>query len=116
MKNFKERSWSRLGNFFSLPIINYYFTHPNRDQQFNYCRCRRKRKKNGIDFIYSISEVEHMLNKTGFHLNEIYSIPGKKTFTVGEPRALYCCRKNMTIEQIFTKPCLIAYIANPRDF
>jgi len=31
--------------------------------------------------------MEGMLNKSGFQIKEIYSIPGKKQFTVGEPRA-----------------------------
>ena len=47
----------------------------------------------GIDFIYSISELESMLNKTGFQLKEIYSIPGKKKFTVEEPRAYIVAEK-----------------------
>jgi hypothetical protein len=34
-----------------------------------------------------------MLNKTGLQLKEIYSIPGKKRFTVGEPRAYIVAEK-----------------------
>ena len=52
-----------------------------------------REEKNGIDFIYSISELERMLNKTGFHLKEIYSIPGKKLFSLGEPRAYIVAEK-----------------------
>jgi hypothetical protein len=52
-----------------------------------------REEKKGIDYIYSINELEVMLNKTGFQLKEIYSIPGKKIFTVGEPRAYVVAEK-----------------------
>ena len=53
-----------------------------------------REEKIGIDFIYSISEIEVMLKKTGFQLKEIYSIPGKKPFTIGEPRAYIVAERN----------------------
>jgi SAM-dependent methyltransferase len=44
-------------------------------------------KKKAIDYIFSAAEMETLLNDAGFVLNEIYSIPGKRKFAVGEPRA-----------------------------
>ena len=44
-------------------------------------------KKDSVDYIYSINEMEEMLNHAGFKLKEVYSVPGKKKFTIGEPRA-----------------------------
>ena len=49
--------------------------------------------KKAVDYIYSINEMEAMLNKAGFALKEIYSIPGRKKFTVGEPRAYLVAEK-----------------------
>ncbi len=49
--------------------------------------------KKGIDYIYSINEMEIMLNKAGFALKAVYSIPGRKKFTVGEPRAYLVAEK-----------------------
>lgn len=43
--------------------------------------------KTAIDFIYSINELETLLTHAGLVLKQVYSIPGKKKFTVGEPRA-----------------------------
>jgi 2-polyprenyl-3-methyl-5-hydroxy-6-metoxy-1,4-benzoquinol methylase len=43
--------------------------------------------KQAIDYIYSINEMEAMLQQAGLSLQEVYSIPGKKKFLVGEPRA-----------------------------
>jgi hypothetical protein len=52
-----------------------------------------REEKIGIDYIFSINEMEAMLNRTGFRLKEIYSIPGKKLFAVGDPRAYVVAEK-----------------------
>ena len=52
-----------------------------------------REEKLGIDYIFSIAEMETMLNKAGFVINNIYSIPGKKKFTLGEPRAYFVAEK-----------------------
>ena len=41
----------------------------------------------GVDYIFSINEMEAMLKEAGLHLKEVFSIPGRKKFTWGEPRA-----------------------------
>ncbi|HUR65115.1 MAG TPA: class I SAM-dependent methyltransferase [Chitinophagaceae bacterium] len=46
-----------------------------------------KETKQAIDYIYSINEMESLLRQTGLALEEVYSIPGKKKFSLGEPRA-----------------------------
>lgn len=43
--------------------------------------------KLAIDYIYSVNEMDVMLKSCGFNLKEIYTIPGKKLFSVGDPRA-----------------------------
>jgi SAM-dependent methyltransferase len=43
--------------------------------------------KIAIDYIFSVNEMEQLLNDAGFILREIYSIPGRKKFGLGEPRA-----------------------------
>ena len=42
--------------------------------------------KKGIDYIYSVAEYEKMIVDSGLKLMNIYSNPGKKFFTIGEPR------------------------------
>ena len=94
MKDFKEKSWTRIGELLFLTDCKLHF-HPTRIETKSIIITDSGERENkiGIDFIYSISEMETMLNKTGLHLNEIYSIPGKKTFTVGEPRAYIVAEK-----------------------
>lgn len=94
VKNFKDKSWSRIGELLFLTESKFLF-HPTRIETVSMIipdKGEREEKK-GIDFIYSISEMETMLNKTGFQLKEIYSIPGKKQFTAGESRAYIVAQK-----------------------
>src|SRR4030095_8474216 len=94
VKNFKEKSWSRIGELLFLTESKFLF-HPARIETASIIITDKgdREEKTGIDFIFSISELESMLNKTGFQLKEIYSIPGKKKFTVGEPRAYIVSEK-----------------------
>jgi cyclopropane fatty-acyl-phospholipid synthase-like methyltransferase len=43
--------------------------------------------KIAVDYIYSVNEIEELLNGAGFQLEEIYDIPGKKKYSLGAPRA-----------------------------
>jgi SAM-dependent methyltransferase len=87
-EKFKERSSSRV---LGLEFINdsKYLNNPNRIETESTIITSdgREEKKLAIDYVYSIPEMEAMLNKSGFTLKEVYSIPGKKIFTAGEPRA-----------------------------
>ena len=49
--------------------------------------------RKGIDYIYSINEMQEMLQLAGLTLDQVYSIPGRKPFTLGEPRAYLVARK-----------------------
>jgi SAM-dependent methyltransferase len=53
----------------------------------------KQEQKNGVDYIYSLNEMEAMLREAGFGLKEVYSIPGRKKFTLGEPRAYLVAQK-----------------------
>lgn len=46
-----------------------------------------KEIRTAIDYIYSINELEFLMKEAGLTLKEVYSIPGKKVFSFGEPRA-----------------------------
>ena len=94
VKNIKEKSWSRIEDFLLISDCKILF-YPTRMEMNSIIitDSGEREEKIGIDYIFSINEMEAMLNKTGFQLNEIYSIPGKKQFTVGEPRAYIVAEK-----------------------
>jgi 2-polyprenyl-3-methyl-5-hydroxy-6-metoxy-1,4-benzoquinol methylase len=94
IKNVKEKTWSRIEDTLLLSDCKILF-YPTRMEMKSIIikDSGEREEKTGIDFIFSINEMETMLNKTGLKLNEIYSIPGKKKFTVGEPRAYIVAEK-----------------------
>lgn len=87
-KNFKEKSWSTIDDLRFLTDSRILF-HPTRMETESTIIAPDGtiEVKTGIDYIFSINEMEDMLKKAGLLLKEVYSIPGKKKFIVGEPRA-----------------------------
>jgi SAM-dependent methyltransferase len=85
---FKERSWSKIGDLKFIAESKYLF-HPTRIETENLILLPdgKSESKKAIDYIFSVNEMTNMLCEAGFTLLDIYSIPGKKKFTVGEPRA-----------------------------
>jgi 2-polyprenyl-3-methyl-5-hydroxy-6-metoxy-1,4-benzoquinol methylase len=94
IKNFKERSWSTVGDVKFLNDSKFLF-HPTRieTESIMISSDGNTETKIGIDYIFSINELETMINSAGLQLKEIYSIPGRKKFTIGEPRAYIVAEK-----------------------
>lgn len=94
IKSFTPKSWTNVGDLKFLTSSEYLF-HPTRIefQSTILSPDGALEEKKGIDYVFSVAEVEAILNKTGFNLKEIYSIPGKKKFTLGEPRAYIVAQK-----------------------
>jgi len=94
IKNFKDKSWSTVGDLKLLADSKFLF-HPTRieTQSIIISVDGKEEIKTGIDYIYSINEMEMMLKNVGLSVKEVYSIPGKKKFTIGEPRAYIIAQK-----------------------
>ena len=96
IKNFKEKSWSNIGGLKFLTDSKFLF-HPTRieTESITIATDGTTETKTGIDYIYSINEMEAMLTTAGMSLKEIYSIPGRKKFTLGEPRIYLVAEKTL---------------------
>jgi len=94
IKSFTTRSWTEVDDLKFLTASEYLF-HPTRIEFTSIILSRdgATEEKNGIDYIFSAAEMEAMLNKAGFKLKELYSIPGKKRFSLGDPRAYIVAEK-----------------------
>ncbi|HEY6502554.1 MAG TPA: methyltransferase domain-containing protein [Chitinophagaceae bacterium] len=94
IKNFTASSSSDVGDLKFLTTSEFLF-HPTRIEFISTTLSPdgTKEEKKGIDYIFSVAEMEAMLNKAGFNMKEIYSIPGRKKFTLGEPRAYIVAAK-----------------------
>ncbi len=93
-RTFSERSWANIGELKCLNDSKLLF-YPTRieteatiiDQQ------GKIEKKLGVDYIYSVNEMENLFTAAGLELKEIFSVPGKKKFAVGDPRAYIIAKK-----------------------
>jgi cyclopropane fatty-acyl-phospholipid synthase-like methyltransferase len=94
IRQFKDKTWSTIDDK-KFIVESQYLFHPTRIESEHLILAPNgnSETKKGIDYIYSIAEMESMLNKAGLQLGEIFSIPGKKKFTVGEPRAYIIAEK-----------------------
>ncbi len=88
MKQFKEKSWNRFNDLLFL-YESKFLLRPARVETTSIIitDSGEREEKQAVDYIFSIAELESMLNKTGFQLKEVFSIPGKKIFSPGDPRA-----------------------------
>ena len=87
-KQAKEKTWNRFKDLFLL-VESKFLSDPARIETTSIIITENgeREEKQAVDYIYSLAEMEAMLNKTGFDLKEVFSIPGKKQFSPGDPRA-----------------------------
>ena len=72
----------------SAPTVSKYLFSPSRiETETIIIGPKGTEIKIAIDYIFSVSELTALLKKSRFTLKEIYSIPGKKTFKLGDLRA-----------------------------
>jgi 2-polyprenyl-3-methyl-5-hydroxy-6-metoxy-1,4-benzoquinol methylase len=94
LKNFKDRSWSTIGDLKFL-VENRYLFSPSRIETEHQIIAPdgTTEIKQSIDYIWSLNEIEEMLQESDMHMTEVFSIPGRKKFTWGEPRAYIIAEK-----------------------
>lgn len=92
--DFREKSWSDI-NGLKYITSSKYFIRPSRIETEHLILAPNgiQETKKAVDFIYSIGEMEQILNEAGLELEEVYSIPGRKKFALGDPRAYLIARR-----------------------
>ena len=94
IKQFKEKSWEYIGDLKCLYDNKYLFSPSRIETESMFIASSGKTEiKKAIDYIYSLNETENMLKQSGFAIRDIWSIPGKKKFTLGEPRIYIVAEK-----------------------
>jgi SAM-dependent methyltransferase len=93
--DFRERSWSEVDGLKYITESKF-FLQPSRIESKHLILTPdgKTEVKEAVDYIYSIAEMELILSEAEFVLKEVYSIPGRKKFTLGEPRAYIVAEKN----------------------
>ncbi len=89
-----RNTWEHVGDIRHLTSQQYLLSPSRMEVEFTMISANGETEtKKGIDYLYSINEMEAMLQAAGLVMKEVYSIPGKKKFTFGEPRAYIVARK-----------------------
>lgn len=87
-KNFNSKTWSEVNGFRYLVDNKFFFSPARIETNTTFIAPDGTEEvKQGIDYVYSLNEIETMLHDASFSMKEIWSIPGKKKFALGEPRA-----------------------------
>lgn len=87
-KNFTASSWATINDIKFLTSSRILF-HPTRIETENIFIPKEGETETrlAVDYVYSMNEMDSMLGEAGFRMEEAFSIPGRKQFTIGEPRA-----------------------------
>lgn len=94
-KTFKDKNWFEVNGYTCLTSSNYLF-HPTRIET-NYTILKAGavvEKKLAIDYIFSIAEMEELLDMSGFKIVEMYSTPRKRKFCYGDQQIYMVAVKN----------------------
>src|SRR6185503_4472938 len=93
IKSFAEKAWNEVKGIKHICESKYLF-HPTRIESHSIFLSPdgTTEEKKAVDYIFSVAEMEALLKSSGFKLEEIFSIPGNKKFSLGEPRAYIVAR------------------------
>lgn len=94
IKSFESKSWAYDGDHKMLTDSEYLFNPTRIETEYIMIdKNGHEEIKKAVDYIFSFSEIQRMLEIAGFSIKEVFSIPGKKKFTLGEPRAYIVAEK-----------------------
>ncbi len=97
IKQVKENFWATVGDIKCLYNSKYLFSPARIETESIFIAPDGNTEiKKAVDYVYSLNETEAILNKSGLVVKEIWSVPGKKKFTLGEPR-VYIVAEKVTI-------------------
>ena len=92
--SFREKAWTDVGDLKFITESKYFF-QPSRIETDHLILAPdgKIETKKAVDYIYSIAETEQLLNEAGFVMKDVYSVPGRRKFTLGEVRAYIIAEK-----------------------
>jgi len=94
IKHFKERDWHYAGDYKCILEYKYHF-HPSRieSEQTIISPDGTIEVIQGVDYIFTLDELELMFNEAGLKTKSVYSTPRKKKFALGDGRVYIVAEK-----------------------
>jgi ubiquinone/menaquinone biosynthesis C-methylase UbiE len=94
IRHFREKDWMEVGELRYLLDYRFEF-FPNRieSKQIILHPDGRKEELKGVDYIFSLDEMEAMFRKAGFETESVFSTPRKRPFKLGDTQIYIVARK-----------------------
>lgn len=95
IRHFKERDWHYAGDYKCILEYKYHF-HPSRieSEQTIISPDGTVEIIPGVDYIFTLDELEMMFNEAGLRTKALYSTPRKKKFALGDGHIYIVAEKN----------------------
>jgi hypothetical protein len=94
LKHFKEKDWHYAGQYKCVLEYKYSF-YPSRieSEQTIIAPNGSVEIVKGIDYIFTLDQLEEMFAEAGLKTKEVYSTPRKKKFVIGDGRVYIVAEK-----------------------
>jgi SAM-dependent methyltransferase len=84
IKHFKEREWLQVGEYKYLMDYKFHFNPSRIESEHTILRNDGKVEViRGIDYIFTLAELDAMFQEAGLRTKDLYSTPKKKKFSMG---------------------------------
>lgn len=95
MKYFREQDWHYAGDYKCI-LENRFLFHPNRieSEQTIIAKDGLPEMRKGIDYIFTLDEMEEMFKAAGLTTKGLFSTPRKRKFSFGDTRIYIVVEKN----------------------
>ncbi len=94
IRHFKEKDWFYVDDYKYLIDSKYLFNPTRIESDHIIIKTGAEPEViKGIDYIFTASELQEILNTAGFNLNEMYCTPRKRKFQLGDSRAYIVAEK-----------------------
>lgn len=95
IRHFKDKDWYPVGPYKCL-IDNRYRFNPSRieSEQHIIHPDGTIEVTRGVDYIFTLAELDTLFNKTSFTMGEVFSTPRKKPFQLGDSRIYIVAERN----------------------
>lgn len=94
IKHFREKDWHHAGDYKCMLEYKYFF-HPSRieSEQTIISPDGSVEVLKGVDYIFTLDELESMFNEAGLKTKDVFSTPRKKKFVLGDGRVYIVAEK-----------------------
>ena len=98
IKHFREKEWYDVDNYKYILDYRFHF-HPSRIESEHTIISDRGEMEviRGVEYIFTLAELESMFNEAGPETKALYSTPKKRPFKMGDNKVYIVAQKSKTV-------------------